>query len=150
MVGSPLVPSDVRLASVVVLLRIAPPFFFAQALSLRILIALSHVPDPPIQMRPVARGRIGSAKRPSCLACTRHGEFGGRSGTCRVDFAHRLTDCGILAQLRKTCLYDFHVSNGAKMVPFAGYSMPLSYGNVGAGASRLSAYHPSWNSCSLL
>ena len=27
MVGSPLVPSDVRLASLVVLLRIAPPFF---------------------------------------------------------------------------------------------------------------------------
>ena len=31
---------------------------------------------------------------------------------------------------------DFHVSNGAKMVPFAGYSMPLSYGSVGAGALR--------------
>ena len=29
MVGSPLVPSDVRLASLVVLLRIAPPFFFS-------------------------------------------------------------------------------------------------------------------------
>lgn len=35
-------------------------------------------------------------------------------------------------QLRRTGLYDFHVENGAKMVPFAGYSMPLSYGNVGA------------------
>lgn len=36
-------------------------------------------------------------------------------------------------QLRKTNLYDFHVENGAKMVPFAGYSMPLSYGSVGTG-----------------
>jgi glycine cleavage system aminomethyltransferase T len=36
-------------------------------------------------------------------------------------------------KLKKTGLYDFHVANGAKMVPFAGYSMPLSYGNVGAG-----------------
>lgn len=35
--------------------------------------------------------------------------------------------------LAKTRLYDFHVENGAKMVPFAGYSMPLSYGSVGAG-----------------
>ncbi|RPD52353.1 glycine cleavage system T protein [Lentinus tigrinus ALCF2SS1-7] len=38
--------------------------------------------------------------------------------------------------LKKTGLYDFHVANGAKMVPFAGYSMPLSYGNVGAVASH--------------
>lgn len=36
-------------------------------------------------------------------------------------------------QLQKTGLYDFHVENGAKMVPFAGFSMPLSYGSVGAG-----------------
>ncbi|KAL5530965.1 hypothetical protein ACEPAG_3841 [Sanghuangporus baumii] len=39
-------------------------------------------------------------------------------------------------QLRKTNLYDFHVENGAKMVPFAGYSMPLSYGSVGTVASH--------------
>lgn len=39
-------------------------------------------------------------------------------------------------ELKKTRLYDFHVENGAKMVPFAGYSMPLSYGSVGAVASH--------------
>ncbi|KAI0923378.1 hypothetical protein AcV5_008943 [Taiwanofungus camphoratus] len=39
-------------------------------------------------------------------------------------------------ELKRTPLYDFHVDNGAKMVPFAGYSMPLSYGNVGAVASH--------------
>lgn len=38
--------------------------------------------------------------------------------------------------LRKTGLYDFHISNDAKMVPFAGYQMPLTYGNVGQGASH--------------
>ncbi|KIK97048.1 hypothetical protein PAXRUDRAFT_825337 [Paxillus rubicundulus Ve08.2h10] len=38
--------------------------------------------------------------------------------------------------LRKTNLCDFHVQNGAKMVPFAGYSMPLSYGSVGQVASH--------------
>ncbi|KAK0188316.1 hypothetical protein F5146DRAFT_1054654 [Armillaria mellea] len=38
--------------------------------------------------------------------------------------------------LRKTPLYDFHVKNGGKMVPFAGYSMPLSYGDVGQVASH--------------
>lgn len=35
------------------------------------------------------------------------------------------------AQLKRTPLYDFNVSRGGKMVPFAGYSMPLSYGDVG-------------------
>ncbi|WWD18007.1 glycine cleavage system T protein [Kwoniella shandongensis] len=34
-------------------------------------------------------------------------------------------------ELHKTPLYDFHVKNAAKMVPFAGWSMPLSYGEVG-------------------
>ncbi|GMP97912.1 hypothetical protein CsSME_00045998 [Camellia sinensis var. sinensis] len=31
------------------------------------------------------------------------------------------------AELKKTVLYDFHVSNGGKMVPFAGWSMPIQY-----------------------
>ena len=34
--------------------------------------------------------------------------------------------------LHKTVLYDFHVERGAKMVEFAGYSMPLLYGKVSA------------------
>ncbi|KAG2041322.1 glycine cleavage system T protein [Suillus americanus] len=38
--------------------------------------------------------------------------------------------------LRKTGLYDFHIKNDAKMVPFAGYQMPLAYGNVGQVASH--------------
>lgn len=37
--------------------------------------------------------------------------------------------------MRKTGLYDFHLERGAKMVPFAGYSMPLVYGDVGGGQS---------------
>ncbi|KAJ6592183.1 hypothetical protein DFH09DRAFT_1136820 [Mycena vulgaris] len=40
------------------------------------------------------------------------------------------------SELKKTGLYDFHVSNGAQMVPFAGYSMPLAYGDVGQVASH--------------
>ncbi|KAH9971042.1 hypothetical protein BGW80DRAFT_1325362 [Lactifluus volemus] len=38
--------------------------------------------------------------------------------------------------LRKTALYDFHIQHGGKMVPFAGYHMPLVYGNVGQVASH--------------
>ncbi|PVD24324.1 hypothetical protein C0Q70_14804 [Pomacea canaliculata] len=29
--------------------------------------------------------------------------------------------------LNRTCLYDFHVSRGAKVVPFAGWEMPVQY-----------------------
>lgn len=32
-----------------------------------------------------------------------------------------------MADLSRTCLYDLHVSLGAKMVPFAGYEMPVQY-----------------------
>ncbi|RZR81975.1 hypothetical protein BHM03_00008298 [Ensete ventricosum] len=31
------------------------------------------------------------------------------------------------AELKKTVLHDFHVEHGGKMVPFAGWSMPLQY-----------------------
>jgi aminomethyltransferase len=31
------------------------------------------------------------------------------------------------ASMKKTPLYDFHVANGGKMVPFAGWSMPIQY-----------------------
>ena len=28
---------------------------------------------------------------------------------------------------KRTALYDWHVAHGAKIVPFAGYSMPVQY-----------------------
>ncbi len=34
---------------------------------------------------------------------------------------------GGMADLERTCLYDLHVELGAKMVPFAGYEMPVQY-----------------------
>ncbi|CAB4408758.1 unnamed protein product [Rhizophagus irregularis] len=39
--------------------------------------------------------------------------------------------------LKKTPLYDFHVENGGKMVPFAGWSMPVQYSSLGVLASHL-------------
>lgn len=41
-----------------------------------------------------------------------------------------------MQELRKTGLHDFHVSKGAKMVEFAGWSMPLLYGDVGQVSSH--------------
>jgi len=31
------------------------------------------------------------------------------------------------ASLKRTPFYDFHVANNAKMVPFAGFEMPVQY-----------------------
>ncbi|KAG5980358.1 hypothetical protein E4U55_004117 [Claviceps digitariae] len=40
-------------------------------------------------------------------------------------------------EIKKTNLYDLHVARGAKMMPFAGYSMPIQY----AGASIAESHH---------
>jgi len=37
----------------------------------------------------------------------------------------------------RTCLYDFNVENGGKMVDFAGYSMPIEYSSMGIIPSHL-------------
>ncbi|XP_022653058.1 aminomethyltransferase, mitochondrial-like isoform X2 [Varroa jacobsoni] len=37
----------------------------------------------------------------------------------------------------KTPLYDFHVNHGGKMVPFAGYSMPVEYAGLSISASHV-------------
>jgi len=41
------------------------------------------------------------------------------------------------AKPSRTCLYDFHVANGGKMVDFAGYSMPVEYSSLGIIQSHL-------------
>lgn len=38
--------------------------------------------------------------------------------------------------LKRTCLYDLHVHNGGKMVPFAGWEMPVQY-KEGISSSHL-------------
>lgn len=38
--------------------------------------------------------------------------------------------------MKKTRLYDVHLSHGAKMVPFAGYWMPVQYSDQAVGDSH--------------
>ena len=44
----------------------------------------------------------------------------------------------------KTALYDFHVSNSGKMVPFAGWAMPVQYSDMGISQSHI---HTRLSSC---
>ena len=39
--------------------------------------------------------------------------------------------------LKKTCLHDFHVAKGGKMVDFTGYLMPVQYEGEGIAASHI-------------
>ncbi|KAF9088943.1 hypothetical protein BGX29_009997 [Mortierella sp. GBA35] len=51
--------------------------------------------------------------------------------------AHRAYSAAATGEaLKKTVLHDYHVENGGKMVPFAGWSMPVQYSNLGVGASH--------------
>ena len=57
------------------------------------------------------------------------------------------------ADLRHTPLHDLHVELGAKMVPFAGYEMPVNYPDgilqstgTAAGRPRCSTSR-TWGSC---
>ena len=45
----------------------------------------------------------------------------------------------------RTCLYDFHVASGGKMVEFAGYSMPVQYTSLGIAPS----HNHTRNNCSI-
>ena len=38
--------------------------------------------------------------------------------------------------LKRTPLYDLHVAHGGKMVPFAGFSMPVQYSDLSVGDSH--------------
>src|ERR1700730_11626476 len=40
------------------------------------------------------------------------------------------------ANLRKTPLYDLHLSHGAKIVPFGGFHMPVQYDSFSVSASH--------------
>ncbi|KAF4971069.1 hypothetical protein FSARC_2017 [Fusarium sarcochroum] len=40
------------------------------------------------------------------------------------------------ADLKKTPLYDLHLQNGGKLVPFAGYSLPVQYSNLSLAQSH--------------
>lgn len=51
-------------------------------------------------------------------------------------FKHQRCYASESTELRKTPLHDFHLEHLAKMVPFAGYYMPVQYGDLSVGDSH--------------
>ena len=50
---------------------------------------------------------------------------------------HASTTASSSAPPERTALHDLHVANGATMVPFAGYSMPVQYSDLSVGESHI-------------
>lgn len=48
----------------------------------------------------------------------------------------RTVSAAATTNLKKTALYDLHETYGAKMVPFAGYWMPVQYADLAVGESH--------------
>ena len=44
-----------------------------------------------------------------------------------LQFCRSRSKLSFLQELFKTALHEYHVSNGGKMVPYAGWSMPMAY-----------------------
>lgn len=55
----------------------------------------------------------------------------------RAAAPHRRGLAAAVGELQKTVLHDRHVELGGKMVPFAGYSMPVQYDGEGIKDSHL-------------
>ena len=51
-------------------------------------------------------------------------------------FSRTYADSSTPSSLKRTPLHDLHTAHSAKMVPFAGYSMPVSYADLGVGESH--------------
>ena len=58
------------------------------------------------------------------------------ASTMRAAAPRAFHAAAVRAALGRTRLFDFHEKHGAKMVPFGGFQMPLTYGKVGQVASH--------------
>ncbi|ORX64913.1 putative aminomethyl transferase [Basidiobolus meristosporus CBS 931.73] len=52
-------------------------------------------------------------------------------------YASSAAETAASQELKKTALFDLHLQNGAQMVPYAGYSMPVKYASLGVLQSHL-------------
>lgn len=83
---------------------------------------------------PAAARAVKPQARPRCHSLDRYRQYLRQQG--RELIYRSYADSSASSSLRRTPLYDLHTAHGAKMVPFAGYSMPVSYSDLGVGESH--------------
>ncbi|CRG85047.1 aminomethyltransferase [Talaromyces islandicus] len=86
---------------------------------------LRTLPGTVNGVRGISSSPRQSVRRPSRPACYTRGQ------------PASIRPASSQSGLKKTQLYDLHVAHGAKMVPFAGYDMPLQYSDL----SHLESHH---------
>ena len=87
--------------------------------------------------RPVAHRRSNRPRFDAAGNLSGSVTEGARTGACSRSSCNALCRDPMARQretLRRTALYDLHVELGARMVPFAGYSMPVQYEGILARA----------------
>nr|CAD7407681.1 unnamed protein product [Timema cristinae] len=89
--------------------------------------------EPP-QQTPGSVGFITTKEEINFGSCINNSQEGwyDRCGRCYSTQGDRAVD-----EPCKTSLYDFHVKRSGKMVPFAGFLLPVSYGGESIAASHL-------------
>ncbi|KAL2858318.1 hypothetical protein BJX68DRAFT_228411 [Aspergillus pseudodeflectus] len=81
----------------------------------------------------VPRGLVSPQAR-----CALRSPISGRSVALPANNGVRYASTAVpVGSLRKTQLYDLHLEKGAKMVPFAGFAMPLQYSDL----SHVESHH---------
>lgn len=86
---------------------------------------------------------IATRARPQIQAALRAGRA--TAALAQQQGAVRYASDAASKDLKKTPLYDYHVANGGKLVPFAGFSMPVQY----SGQSLADSHHFTRNHASL-
>ncbi|KAK3191611.1 Aminomethyltransferase, mitochondrial [Lecanicillium sp. MT-2017a] len=86
---------------------------------------------------------VAARARPQLQAALRAGRTG-RASAALGAIRHG-SDAASSKDLKKTPLYDYHVAHGGKLVPFAGFSMPVQY----SAQSLADSHHFTRNHASL-
>lgn len=76
---------------------------------------------------------FGSTVRPNILSVVRQQQLQNQQQQCRL----ASTQPQLKSLPKKTTLYDLHDEHKGKIVDFAGYALPVQYGNVSISASHL-------------
>jgi aminomethyltransferase len=109
---------------------------------MKVLRAVSKARSSALALRPISRSsrQISTAlvRNPTTSKpLSKHSSLHKAELPLRVPISIRFASTAESAsELRKTPLYDLHLANGGKMVPFGGFSMPVQYSNLSVSASH--------------
>ncbi|CAD6446582.1 d1e45bbb-63b3-4f5a-adaf-4dc69529f2ac-CDS [Sclerotinia trifoliorum] len=94
------------------------------------------VPRCSRQLSTAVRRQTSTATSPLSLKTTARFPTSAAAIRQQKSIRHASSSSPSSTELRKTPLYDLHVANGGKMVPFGGFHMPVQYSGLSVSASH--------------